>query len=92
MKDYYELLGIEPSHPQEAIAQAFRNKIRGVHPDKCQLQDNLNHHKEATIQLYEAYKVLNDPAARRDYDELLKYRQQSHEISTNRYFEEANIV
>lgn len=65
MSNYYEILSIEPDHPQQTIPQAFRNKVKQVHPDKNQFSDNLDDHKEITIKLYEAYKVLNDPITRK---------------------------
>ena len=41
-QNYYELLRIRKDHPQENISQAFRTKIREVHPDKYQMSEKLN--------------------------------------------------
>lgn len=59
--NYYELLSIKPNHPQELIPQAFRARVKQVHPDKNLSSSDQIDNKEATILLYEAYKVLNDP-------------------------------
>lgn len=75
--NYYELLSIKPDHPQESIAQAFRARIKQVHPDKNQQNANQIDHKEATIRLYEAYRVLNDPVRRKEYDDKLKYSERA---------------
>lgn len=40
--NYYNLLGIGQNHPQELIPQAFRTKIKEVHPDKYQMSDQLS--------------------------------------------------
>jgi DnaJ-class molecular chaperone len=50
--NYYDLLGIESGHPQEGIPQAFRMKIKQVHPDKVQLGQDATENKDATIKLY----------------------------------------
>lgn len=63
-----------------------------MHPDKNQADLSQLDHKEATIHLYEAYKVLNDPHRRKEYDAKLKYAQKMQEIASSRYFEEANLL
>ena len=40
-KTLYEILGLDSSIDQKSIAPAFRNRIREVHPDKFQSQNNL---------------------------------------------------
>lgn len=40
---YYDLLGIAQDHRQENIPQAFRAKIKQVHPDKTQFSQD--HHQ-----------------------------------------------
>ena len=39
--NYYQVLGIQKDHPQDLIPQAFRAKIKEVHPDKFQMSDRL---------------------------------------------------
>lgn len=58
MSNYYQLLGIQSDHPQQNVPQAFRIMAKQVHPDKS--SGNVDN-KEATIKLYEAYKIINDP-------------------------------
>lgn len=65
MSNHYEVLGIDSNFPQERIPQAFRIKIKQVHPDKNIQNEQVDDTKDMTIRLYEAYKVLNDPSLRR---------------------------
>jgi curved DNA-binding protein CbpA len=43
--NYYEVMGIPSNHPQENIPQAFRNKAKQIHPDKCKVGENINANK-----------------------------------------------
>lgn len=66
--NYYSIMGVPHDCPQEAIPQAFRNRAKQIHPDKCKNGDDANQNKEATILLLEAYRVLSNPALRKEYD------------------------
>jgi len=73
MKTYYELLGLTPDASTEEIKKAFRREIAKYHPDKVQhlgkeFQDIA---AERAAELTSAYKTLNDPAHRAEYDALL---------------------
>ena len=66
-RDYYKRLGVPPNASQQAIQQAFRERAKKLHPDL-----NPERREWATEQfqhLNEAYKILSDPAIRRQYDE-----------------------
>ncbi|MCE5198945.1 MAG: J domain-containing protein [Armatimonadota bacterium] len=63
--DYYQLLGISRFASQETIKHAFRTRIRGLHPDHNVMDPQASDRTRAII---EAYKVLNDPPSRRQYD------------------------
>eukprot|EP00922_Rhytidocystis_sp_ex-Travisia-forbesii_P033056 GHVS01049168.1.p1 GENE.GHVS01049168.1~~GHVS01049168.1.p1 ORF type:complete len:875 (+),score=270.97 GHVS01049168.1:467-3091(+) len=66
---HYEVLGVPASVDDDEIRRAFRKAALEWHPDK-----NLNNCDEAHDKfkaISEAYKVLSEPLARRDYDNSL---------------------
>jgi curved DNA-binding protein len=65
-KDYYSILGVEPSAGEAEIKTAYRRLARKYHPDVS---------KEAGAEerfkaINEAYEALRDPAKRKAYDQL----------------------
>jgi hypothetical protein len=60
--DYYERLALKPSCTQREIKAAFRALAKELHPDTG------SGSASAMRELIEAYDVLSDPSARRDYD------------------------
>lgn len=65
-KDYYGILGVEPSAGDAEIKTAYRRLARKYHPDVS---------KEAGAEekfkaINEAYEALRDPAKRKAYDQL----------------------
>ena len=65
MKDYYEILGLEPQATEEQIRKAYRRLALKYHPD----QNRGDHNAEEQFkELSEAYGVLVDLAKRRQYD------------------------
>ena len=64
---YYEILNVSTSASSHEILVAFKKLAKQYHPDK-------NKDPEATtkfIQIYEAYKILNNPETKAKYDKLL---------------------
>lgn len=62
-KDYYDILGVQPSADAEEIKRAFRRLAHQHHPDK------VGGDAERFKRLNEAYQVLSDPAKRARYDQ-----------------------
>ena len=72
MKNYYQLLGIEPSAGQEEIKRAFRKMASLYHPDHNPKDAEKAEEKFKAIN--EAYEVLGDEGKRRQYDRLIRPR------------------
>jgi len=67
---YYEILGVHSSAEQLVIRAAYRALAQRYHPDK--LGPDEGQLAERMAQVNEAYRVLSDPALRKEYDESLK--------------------
>jgi len=64
--DYYKILGVDKSVPQDKIRTAYRKRAKQFHPD---LHPNDPKAKAKFQALNEAYEVLNDPEKRKKYDQ-----------------------
>jgi len=64
MKDYYEILGINPGVYQEEIKPAFRKLAKKYHPDRWYGEDVIFR------EIKEAYDCLSDVKKRRIYDSI----------------------
>jgi curved DNA-binding protein len=71
-KDYYKVLGLEPTADDQAVKSAYRKLARKYHPDVSKEANAENKFKDAA----EAYEVLKNTEKRAEYDELRKYGQQ----------------
>src|SRR3954452_7462124 len=60
---YYARLGLEPGAAREAVAAAFRARVRVLHPDVPGTGDTA-----AFVAVKQAYDVLSNPERRQDYD------------------------
>lgn len=63
-KDYYAVLGIDPSATSDQIRSAYRVKARQFHPDLNPGVDTSDMMKD----INEANEILSDPVKRRQYD------------------------
>ena len=65
-KDYYQILGVEPTAGETELKTAFRRLARKYHPDVSKEPDAEERFKD----INEAYEALRDPDKRRAYDQL----------------------
>lgn len=68
-KDYYAMLGVEPSADEKTIKTAYRRLARKYHPDMNKEAGAEDKFKEVA----EAYEVLGDAKKRAEYDQLRQY-------------------
>ncbi|ANI29346.1 DNA-binding protein [Yersinia entomophaga] len=73
-KDYYVIMGVEPTASQKEIKTAYRRLARKYHPDVSTEPDAESQFKE----IAEAYEVLKDAERRAEYDELRLHRNDPH--------------
>ena len=65
-KDYYKILGVEPTADDKAIKAAYRKLARKYHPDVSKEAGAEERFKEVG----EAFAVLKDPEKRAAYDQM----------------------
>jgi DnaJ-class molecular chaperone len=63
--NYYEILGVSPDASQAEIKKSFRNLALQHHPDK---NKNSDESRQKFMRIIEAYEVLSDEQARKNYD------------------------
>jgi len=69
-RDYYAVLGIEPSASAEEITEAYHKRAFQYHPDRHQESEEA--HKKMQ-EINEAYAILSNPIRRREYDLPRRY-------------------
>ncbi|MFZ0568840.1 MAG: J domain-containing protein, partial [Nitrososphaeraceae archaeon] len=65
MRNYYEVLNVNYNASLSEIKGSFRSLALKHHPDK---NKNSEGSKQAFMELVEAYEVLSDERARKNYD------------------------
>lgn len=84
---YYELMALLPDATQDEIRGSFHQQAALLHPDR------LYHHPDPSLRaraytiykrITEAYRVLSDPATRKQYDEGLKQGQRRYVAAEKR--------
>ena len=71
IKNYYELLGVDPKAGQEEIKRAYREKLKEWHPDKN--PGRKEEAEEITKTLNVAYDILSDQEGRKNYNRILRF-------------------
>ena len=66
-RDYYQILGVRPDASQAEIKRAYRKLAKRFHPDVSRDDPRK---KQIFQEISEAYAVLSDPEARRQYNYL----------------------
>lgn len=65
MSDHYQILGVNNTASQTEIKRSFRILALKYHPDR---NKNSEEAKQKFMQIVEAYEVLSDEQARKNYD------------------------
>ena len=82
MKNYYELLEVNPKASKEIIEKAYKVLIKQCHPD-AYIGEEKRFAEEKTRELNEAYHILSDDFLRSQYD--LELQKQENNQKSNRF-------
>jgi DnaJ-class molecular chaperone len=66
-RDYYDILGISKSAPDEEIKRAYKRLAKEYHPDVAKDKAQAT---EKFKEINEAYQILSDPQKRKQYDQF----------------------
>ncbi|MFH1416400.1 MAG: DnaJ domain-containing protein [Elusimicrobiota bacterium] len=70
-KDYYAVLGVKETAPQNEIKSAYRKLALKYHPDRCP-PGKKKECEEKFKEIAAAYYVVGDPQKRKEYDDYRK--------------------
>ena len=68
-RSHYEVLGVSHDAPSDEVRKAYRRLALVLHPDKRAAGVTEDEAKDRFQRLVEAFKVVGDETARREYDE-----------------------
>lgn len=88
MKNYYEILEVNPKASREVIEKAYRVLVRKYHPDLYS-GEKQQYAEKKTKEINEAYRILSDEFLREQYDtelekEEVMYRKNNYQTQRNR--------
>lgn len=78
-KNFYEILNIEIGASPDEIKKAYRNMANKFHPDKIKNEEQKEKANKIFLKINEAYKILSDEKARKEYDKKLKQEKPNDE-------------
>ncbi len=81
MKNYYDLLEVNPKASKEIIEKAYRILIKKYHPDLYQGEERI-YAEAKTRELNEAYHILSSDFLREQYDLELEKEQRFNGVNT----------
>ena len=88
MKNYYEILEVNPKASDEIIKKVYKIKVKQNHPDLFQGEEKTKA-EEITKEITEAYDILSNPQKRKNYDDELS---QENKINYNELAKYENII
>ncbi|XP_028395988.1 dnaJ homolog subfamily C member 24-like [Dendronephthya gigantea] len=85
-KNFYEVLGVDPDATQNEIKKMYQALVLKYHPDKYDVANITCTSDEAKDYFYlidKAWKTLNDPKSRIEYDEMLRDEKLDQDFPVN---------
>ncbi|MCD6121891.1 MAG: J domain-containing protein [Spirochaetales bacterium] len=83
MRNYYEILNINPKSSIQEIKRSFRKKAKEIHPDLS--KEDQRKSEEQMKLLLKAYKILTNPDRREQYDKLYRRVYSRYSFSYREY-------
>ena len=72
MKNYYQILEVEPDASEQKIREQYMFLVQAWHPDKFSKADQKARAEERIKEINAAYDMLRDPGRRAEYDQSLQ--------------------
>ncbi len=86
-RNYYDVVGVDPTASQEELRQSYLMRSRVLHPDRFDQVKQPKEWKKANemlSELNEAYTVLRNPKTRAEYDAKFGYSSDNEDKRTQR--------
>ena len=90
MKNYYELLEVNPKASKEIIEKAYKVLIKKYHPDLYQGEERI-YAESKSRELNEAYHILSSDFLREQYDMELEKEKQFNYTNRNNTSRQLNV-